>query len=68
VRADFARAMVFVNEVASAAEAAGHHPDVDISRNKVTLALSSHAEGGLTDRDFQLAARIQELDQPAQPA
>jgi 4a-hydroxytetrahydrobiopterin dehydratase len=64
---DFARAMVFVNEVAGAAEAAGHHPDIDIRWNKVTLALSSHAEGGLTDRDFQLAARIQELDQPAQP-
>ena len=67
-RDDFAHAMVFVNEVASAAEAAGHHPDIDIRWNKVTLALSSHAEGGLTDRDFQLAARIQELDQPTQPA
>ena len=66
-REDFARAMVFVNEVASAAEAAGHHPDIDIRWNKVTLALSSHAEGGLTDGDFQLAARIQELDQPGQP-
>ena len=68
VREDFARAMVFVNEVADAAEAAGHHPDIDIRWNKVTLALSSHAEGGLTDRDFQLAARIQELDQPIQSA
>jgi 4a-hydroxytetrahydrobiopterin dehydratase len=67
-RQDFAHAMVFVNEVAVAAEAAGHHPDIDIRWNKVTLALSSHAEGGLTDRDFQLAARIQELDQPTQPA
>jgi 4a-hydroxytetrahydrobiopterin dehydratase len=67
VSADFAHAMVFVNEVAGAAEAAGHHPDIDIRWNKVTLALSSHAEGGLTDRDFQLAARIQELDQPTQP-
>ena len=67
LRADFAQAMVFVNEVASAAEAAGHHPDIDIRWNKITLALSSHAEGGLTDRDFQLAARIQELDQPTQP-
>ena len=62
VREDFAQAMVFVNEVATAA---GHHPDIDIRWNKVTLALSSHAEGGLTERDFQLAARIQELDQPA---
>jgi 4a-hydroxytetrahydrobiopterin dehydratase len=66
-REDFAHAMVFVNEVAAAAEAAGHHPDIDIRWNKVTLALSSHDEGGLTERDFQLAARIQELDQPTQP-
>jgi 4a-hydroxytetrahydrobiopterin dehydratase len=65
VREDFAHAMVLVNEVASAA---GHHPDIDIRWNRVTLALSSHDEGGLTDRDFQLAARIQELDQPTQPA
>jgi 4a-hydroxytetrahydrobiopterin dehydratase len=68
VREDFAHAITFVNEVADAAEAAGHHPDIDIRWNKVTLTLSSHAEGGLTDRDFQLAARIQELDQPTQPA
>jgi 4a-hydroxytetrahydrobiopterin dehydratase len=68
VREDFAHAMTFVNGVAGAAEAAGHHPDIDIRWNKVALALSSRAEGGLTDRDFQLAARIQELDQPAQPA
>jgi 4a-hydroxytetrahydrobiopterin dehydratase len=67
-REDFARAMTFLNEVADAAEAAGHHPDIDIRWNRVTLALSSHIEGGLTDRDFQLAARIQELDQPTQPA
>ena len=68
VRKDFANAITFVNEVADAAEAAGHHPDIDIRWNKVTLALSSHAEGGLTDSDFQLAARIQELYQPTQPA
>jgi 4a-hydroxytetrahydrobiopterin dehydratase len=67
-RADFAQAMSFVNEVADAAEATGHHPDIDVRWNQVTLALSSHAEGGLTERDFQLAARIQELDQPPQPA
>jgi 4a-hydroxytetrahydrobiopterin dehydratase len=48
VRDDFGHAMVFVNEVAAAAEAAGHHPDIDIRWNKVTLALSSHDEGGLT--------------------
>jgi 4a-hydroxytetrahydrobiopterin dehydratase len=68
VRKDFANAITFVNEVADAAEAAGHHPDIDIRWNKVTLALSSHAEGGLTENDFQLAARVQELDEPTQPA
>jgi 4a-hydroxytetrahydrobiopterin dehydratase len=68
VREDFAQAMVFVNGVAGAAEAAGRHPDIDIRWNKVTLALSSHDKGGLTERDFQLAARIQEFDQPTQPA
>jgi 4a-hydroxytetrahydrobiopterin dehydratase len=67
-RENFAHAMAFVNEVATAAEAAGHHPDIAIRWNTVTLALSSHDEGGLTDRDFQLAARIQELDQPTQPS
>ena len=40
---------MLVNEVAAAAEAAGHHPDIDIHWNRVTLALSSHAEGW-TDR------------------
>jgi 4a-hydroxytetrahydrobiopterin dehydratase len=65
VRQDFAQAMAFVNEVAGAAEAAGHHPDIDIRWNTVILALSSHDEGGLTERDFQLTARIQELDEPA---
>jgi 4a-hydroxytetrahydrobiopterin dehydratase len=65
VRKDFRGAMAFVNEVAEAAETAGHHPDIDIRWNKVTLALSTHAEGGLTERDFALAARIGELDRPA---
>jgi len=46
VRKDFANAITFVNEVADAAEAAGHHPDIDIRWNKVTLALSSHDEVG----------------------
>jgi 4a-hydroxytetrahydrobiopterin dehydratase len=68
VRKDFANAMTFVNEIAGAAETAGHHPDIDIRWNKVTLALSSHADGGLTESDIQLAARNEELNQPTQPA
>jgi 4a-hydroxytetrahydrobiopterin dehydratase len=50
--------MKFVNTVAQQAEAAGHHPDIDIRYNKVRLALTSHDAGGLTDKDFSLAAAI----------
>ena len=55
---DFAAAMAFVNQVAEKAEKAGHHPDIDIRYNKVQLALSSHDAGGITNRDFALAAEI----------
>jgi len=54
---DFVAAMAFVNAVASLAEDAQHHPDIDIRWNKVTLALTTHDEGGLTARDFDLARR-----------
>ena len=47
---DFLSAMEFVNRVADKAEAAGHHPDIDIRYNKVRLALVSHDAGGLTQR------------------
>jgi 4a-hydroxytetrahydrobiopterin dehydratase len=56
--ADFKEAMAFVNRVAGLADEADHHPDIVINYNKVTLALTSHDTGGLTDRDFRLAARI----------
>jgi len=59
--ADFPAAMAFVNRVAEAAEKAGHHPDIDIRWNKVKLALTSHDAGGLTERDFNLAAVIDSL-------
>jgi 4a-hydroxytetrahydrobiopterin dehydratase len=55
---DFREAMSFVNSVAALAERAGHHPDIDIRYNKVHLALSSHDAGGITERDFSLAAGI----------
>jgi 4a-hydroxytetrahydrobiopterin dehydratase len=58
---DFREAMSFVNSVAAAAERAGHHPDIDIRYNKVKLALSSHDAGGITNRDFSLAAEINQL-------
>ncbi len=53
--ADFGESMGFVTRVALAAEKADHHPDIDIRWNKVTLALSTHSEGGLTFRDLDLA-------------
>jgi 4a-hydroxytetrahydrobiopterin dehydratase len=59
--ADFIAAMDFVNAVAAKAEAAGHHPDIDIRYNKVRLALVSHDAGGLTQRDFDLAESIDAL-------
>lgn len=59
---NFIEAMQFVNSVAELAEGAGHHPDIDIRYNKVRLALMSHDAGGLTDRDFDLAAAIDSLD------
>lgn len=58
---DFVHAMDFVNAVADKAELAGHHPDIDIRYNKVRLALVSHDAGGLTPRDFDLAASIDAL-------
>ena len=59
---DFRAAVAFVNQVAEAAEAANHHPDIFIHGwNKVRLALSTHSEGGLTEADFKMAARIDEL-------
>jgi 4a-hydroxytetrahydrobiopterin dehydratase len=57
----FMPAIAFVNRVAEAAEAADHHPDIDIRFSKVSLALSTHSAGGLTRRDFDLAATIDGL-------
>jgi 4a-hydroxytetrahydrobiopterin dehydratase len=60
--ADFAGALAFVNRVGELAEAANHHPDILIHGwNKVTLVLSTHSQGGLTDADFSLASEIDRL-------
>lgn len=55
---NFVEAMEFVNRVAEAAETADHHPDILVRYNKVTLTLSTHDAGGITERDFKLAAKI----------
>ncbi len=56
----FLRAIAFVNSVVYLSEAAGHHPDITINYNRVTLRLTTHSEGALTDRDFSLARAIDE--------
>ena len=57
----FEDAVAFVNRVAKAAEKSDHHPDINIRWNKVTLALSTHSEGGLTAKDFSMARRCSAL-------
>jgi 4a-hydroxytetrahydrobiopterin dehydratase len=58
---DFPAAMKFVNAVAELAEQAQHHPDMDVRWNKVTLALTTHDAGGLTEKDFALARQCAAL-------
>jgi len=59
---DFAAAIAFVNRVATLAEEVNHHPDILVHGwNKVRLSLTNHSAGGLTDADFALAGRIDEL-------
>lgn len=57
----FPTAIQFVSRVATAAEAAGHHPDIDIRWRKLTFTLSTHSEGGLTSKDVDLAREIEKL-------
>jgi 4a-hydroxytetrahydrobiopterin dehydratase len=57
----FPAAIAFVTHVGFLAEAAGHHPDIDIRYNRVTLALTTHDAGGLSQKDFDLAASADEL-------
>lgn len=58
---DFAAALAFVNVVGAAAEAANHHPDIDIRWNTVHLALSTHDAGGITLLDLALAGAVDRL-------
>ena len=57
----FAQAMTFVNTVAEMAETVDHHPDIDIRYNEVTLALWTHSEGGITEKDAVFAEKADEL-------
>ena len=63
--ADFATGLDFLNRVGAVAEAEDHHPDLHLTGYRdVRIELSTHAAGGLTENDFILAAKINELKQP----
>jgi 4a-hydroxytetrahydrobiopterin dehydratase len=58
---DFPAGIALVDRVAVAAEAAGHHPDIDIRWREVLFVLSTHSEGGVTAKDLELAGQISAL-------
>ena len=58
---DFVGSVDFVNRIVPVAEGMGHHPDLAISWNEVSVALTTHSEGGVTQSDFDLAAEIDSL-------
>jgi len=60
-RGDFVGSVRFVDLLVAPAEALGHHPDLEISWDTVTVMISTHSEGGLTAADFELAAKIDAL-------
>ena len=59
---DFKGSVDFVNRLTPQAEDMNHHPDLEISWKTVTVTISTHSEGGLTENDFELARRIDALD------
>ncbi|NJM73539.1 MAG: 4a-hydroxytetrahydrobiopterin dehydratase [Scytonema sp. RU_4_4] len=59
---NFIQAIEFVNKLVEPAESAGHHPDIEISYNKVKISLTTHDAGGLTQKDFDLARVISQIN------
>jgi 4a-hydroxytetrahydrobiopterin dehydratase len=68
VCADFVGALAFVEEVGRLAEAANHHPDIDIRYNRVSLALMTHDSDGITRLDLDLARAIDRIGTPPAPS
>jgi 4a-hydroxytetrahydrobiopterin dehydratase len=58
---DFVGSVKFVDSLVEPAEGMNHHPDLEISWDKVKVSITNHAEGGLTDNDFELAGKIDAL-------
>lgn len=65
---DFIESMTFVLKVAFLAEQADHHPDITINYSRVSLSLSTHSEGGVTEKDFALAKQINGIESPVPQA
>jgi 4a-hydroxytetrahydrobiopterin dehydratase len=59
---DFKGSVDFVNRITPVAEEMNHHPDLEISWNTVTVSITNHSEGGLTENDFELASKIDALE------
>jgi len=59
---DFVGSVKFVDALVEPAEGMGHHPDLELSWDKVKVKITNHAEGGLTENDFELAAKIDALE------
>ena len=60
-RGDFVGSVKFVDAIVAPAEGMNHHPDLEISWDKVKVSITNHAEGGLTANDFELAEKIDAL-------
>jgi len=58
---DFVGSVEFVRRLTGPAEEMNHHPDLEISWNKVTVTITTHSEGGLTENDFELAKKVEGL-------
>ena len=58
---DFVEAIGFVNKLVEPSEASQHHPDLEISYNQVTVSLTTHDLGGLTEKDFSMAKEISDI-------
>ncbi len=61
---EFMDGIKFVNRIARIAETADHHPDITINYTRIRFACSTHSEGGVTDKDFELAAQIERAFKP----
>ena len=58
---DFLKGIDFVNRIAAKAQKMNHHPDIDVRYDQVTLTLTTHDEGGITEKDFTLAKQCDEV-------